>query len=207
MMRRSRKIFYRRWARWAMGLFVCSLIVWLVGFFMFAQKIPDRIQKPNKKSDAIVVLTGGTLRLETGLELLSQKQATKLFVSGVHRGVDVRQLLGIAQKSPHAIECCIALGYDANNTEGNARETAAWLNKERFESIRLVTASYHMPRSLVEFRSVMRNIEIMPHPVFPKSFKAKEWWLWPGSTGLIMEEYNKYLLAIFRRIFMGPVFG
>ena len=74
MMRRPRKIFFRRWARLAMGLFVCSLIVWLVGFFMFAQKIPDRIQKPNKKSDAIVVLTGGTLRLETGLELLSQNR-------------------------------------------------------------------------------------------------------------------------------------
>ena len=85
--------------------------------------------------------------------------------------------------------------------------TIPWLKKEKFESIRLVTASYHMPRSLVEFRSVMRNIEIMPHPVFPESFKAKEWWLWPGSTGLIMEEYNKYLLAIFRRTFIGPVFG
>ena len=206
-MSRPRKNFFRRSARWAMSLLACSVIGWFVGFLVFAQKIPDTVQKPNKKADVIVVLTGGTLRLETGLEPLAQKQAKKLFVSGVHRGVDVRQLLRIAQKSPHAVECCVALGYDADNTEGNARETATWLNKEKFKSIRLVTASYHMPRSLVEFRSVMRNIEIMSHPVFPKSFKAKEWWLWPGSAGLIMEEYNKYLLAILRKTLMGPVLG
>jgi len=206
-MPRRQKSFFRRFATWAMGLSAFLVIIWLVGFLVFAQKIPDTVQKPDKNADAIVVLTGGSLRLETGLELLAQKRAKKLFVSGVHRGVDVRQLLRISQRSPHAVECCIALGYDADNTEGNARETATWLNKEKFKSIRLVTASYHMPRSLVEFRSVMRNVEIIPHSVFPKSFKAKEWWLWPGSAGLIMEEYNKYLLAILRRTLMGPVSG
>ena len=202
---RSRGKFFRWSARWAIGFFLCSAILWLVGFLVFAQKIPDRVQKPNKKTDAIVGLTGGSLRLEAGLELLAQKYAKKLFVSGVHRGVDVRQLLRIARKSPLSVECCVALGYDADNTEGNARETAAWLTKEKFQTVRLVTASYHMPRSLAEFRSVMRDIEITPHPVFPKSFKAKNWWLWPGSTGLIMEEYNKYLLAVFRRALMGSV--
>ena len=63
---------------------MCSAIAWLFGFLVFAQKIPDRVQKPKKKTDAIVVLTGGSLRLEAGLELLAQKYAKKLFVSGSH---------------------------------------------------------------------------------------------------------------------------
>ncbi|MGY9105140.1 MAG: YdcF family protein, partial [Alphaproteobacteria bacterium] len=90
------------------------LISWITGFIVFAQLIPDTVMAPTIKTEAIVVLTGGTLRLETGIELLTKKQAKKLFVSGVHRGVDVRQLLRVSQRSPEAVECCISLGYDAD---------------------------------------------------------------------------------------------
>ena len=185
--------------RWAFrGLLVIGMI-WLCGFVIFAQSLPDTVAMPKIKTDAIVVLTGGSLRLETGLDLLTDNRASKLFVSGVHRGVDVQQLIQIGQMLPDAVTCCVALGYDADNTEGNAKETAAWLKKEQYRSIRLVTSSYHMLRSLAEFRAVMPEIKIIEHPVFPKSFKSKNWWFWPGSTGLIVEEYNKYLIAYVRR--------
>jgi uncharacterized SAM-binding protein YcdF (DUF218 family) len=203
--RQTRRTRFLRRIRWFFGVMLVLLISWITGFLVFAQLIPDTVMAPTIKTEAIVVLTGGTLRLETGIELLTKKQAKKLFVSGVHRGVDVRQLLRVSQRSPEAVECCISLGYDADDTQGNALETANWLNQQNYKSLRLVTASYHMPRSLLEFRAIMRGIKIIPHPVFPKSFKAKEWWLWPGSAGLILDEYNKYLFSIFRRPFLDLV--
>ncbi|HAA91086.1 MAG TPA: YdcF family protein [Rhodospirillaceae bacterium] len=200
--RRKRKSLRR--VKWIFIAAVVLGIGWVCGLLIFAQTLPDRVASPDAKTDAIVVLTGGSLRLESGLELLAEKRAQKLFVSGVHRGVDVRQLLHMSRHAPEAMECCIALGYDADNTQGNALETAVWLKNEKYNSIRLVTSSYHMPRSLVEFHAAMPGVKIVAHPVFPKSFKAKEWWFWPGSTGLIVEEYNKFLIAYLRRMIFSP---
>ena len=42
------------------------------------------------------------------------------------------------------------LGREADNTHGNARETAGWMRGEGYRSLRLVTSWYHMRRSLLE---------------------------------------------------------
>jgi uncharacterized SAM-binding protein YcdF (DUF218 family) len=168
---------------------------WLAGLFVFAENIPRQAQQSRERTDAIVVLTGGTLRLEQGLALLSEELGKKLFVSGVHRGVEVQQLIDRSRRSPEVIDCCIVLGYAADHTAGNAKETAEWMSKQGFTSLRLVTASYHMPRSLVEFHYAMPHAQIIPHPVFPENVKVDEWWRWPGTAILIVGEYNKYLVA------------
>ena len=113
-------------------------------------------------------------------------------------GFVVTQLLQSGQQAPDKFQCCVALGYEADDTEGNATETAAWMKTQKFKSLRLVTANYHMPRSLIEFRHAMPDIEIVPHPVFPETFKQDDWWLWPGSAALLAREYSKYLIALVR---------
>ena len=181
------------------GLVVIAVVVaWALGFLAFVSAIPESVDDPSGETDAIVVLTGGSGRLEEGITLLSEKRAKKLFVSGVYQGVDVQQLLDISRRAPEELTCCIALGYAANSTLGNATETAEWLTDERFKSIRLVTANYHMPRSLAEFRHVMPNVQIVPHAVFPPQFKREEWWQYPGTAQLILIEYLKYLAATVR---------
>jgi uncharacterized SAM-binding protein YcdF (DUF218 family) len=173
-------------------------VLWLGGLLWFAHSIPDEVSDPGRETDAIVVLTGGSLRVESGLQLLASGMAKKLFVSGVGAGVDVGELLRVAGQSPDRIACCIVLGHAADNTYGNAVETAAWMKREGFHSLRLVTASYHMPRSLLEFARAMPEIEIIVHPVFPESVKQERWWAWPGTASLIVGEYSKYLLAVAR---------
>ena len=77
-------------------------------------------------------------------------------------------------------------------------ETAAWIRSEGYTSLRLVTASYHMPRSLYEFRRLLPpEVAIVPHPVFPASFFLNDWWRWHGSARLAVSEYHKYLVARF----------
>ncbi len=188
----------RRRHRFVLAFLCIGLAAWVVGLFAFAAEIPKSLKKSTEETDAIVVLTGGTLRLEQGLALLAQGFAKKLFVSGVHRGVDVQQLLKLSRQSPQALDCCITLGYSADHTTGNASETADWMREQGYRSMRLVTASYHMPRSLAEFRHAMPTETIVPHPVFPTNVKLDAWWRWPGTAALIAGEYNKYLVAVVR---------
>jgi uncharacterized SAM-binding protein YcdF (DUF218 family) len=173
-------------------------LIWLLGLAGFASLIPSDIDDKDSPTEAIVVLTGGSERLSTGLDLLESGLAKKLFVSGVYRGVDVHALVKLSKHAPQALECCVALGYAADNTIGNAQETAAWMRTEGFKSMRLVTGNYHMPRALLEMTSALPEATVIPHPVFPEHVKTEAWWYKPRTFALIASEYTKYLVAKLR---------
>jgi uncharacterized SAM-binding protein YcdF (DUF218 family) len=184
-------------------LFATCLVVvivglWLIGLWRFAAAIPTEVKDPTRETDAIVVLTGGSLRVESGLALLAAGKARKLFVSGVYRGVEVTELLRASRQSPDSVACCIVLGHTADNTIGNARETAEWMDAEGFHSLRLVTGAYHMARSQLEFARAMPDVEIVPNPVFPELLRTHQWWSSRATALLIVSEYNKYLFARIR---------
>jgi uncharacterized SAM-binding protein YcdF (DUF218 family) len=184
--------------RYVLGSAALLAALWLIGLWRFAAALPDEITAPERQTDAIVVLTGGSLRVEGGLRLLAEGKAKKLFISGVYRGVEVAELLRLSRQSPDSVACCVVLGHTADNTVGNARETAQWMASEGYHSLRLVTASYHMPRSLLEFGRAMPDAEIVPNPVFPEFLRQAPWWRSRRSALLIAEEYSKYLVALVR---------
>ncbi len=187
-----------RWLARAGALFAALALLWLFGLWRFAASLPTEVSDPDRATDAIVVLTGGSLRVESGLQLLAAGKAKKLFISGVYRGVDVTELLRVSRQSPDAVACCVALGHNAADTAGNARETAEWMNAEQFHSLRLVTAAYHMPRSLLEFARAMPDIEIVPNPVFPEFLRDHPWWSSRARASVIAGEYDKFLGAQLR---------
>lgn len=189
----------------AILLVVALMGLWLLGLWRFAAAIPTEVQDSTRETDAIVVLTGGSLRVESGLALLAAGKARKLFVSGVYRGVDVAELLRVSRQSPDSVACCVMLGHAADNTFGNARETADWMSAEGFHSLRLVTAGYHMPRSVLEFTRAMPGVEIIPNPVFPEFLRGHPWWSARGTATLIVTEYDKYLFALIRPYLPGAV--
>jgi uncharacterized SAM-binding protein YcdF (DUF218 family) len=195
-MSRGRK---RRWVRVAAlitaGFVVGAGVPWGAGLVRFAHAIPEEVTDRVSRTDAIVVLTGGSERLATGLQLLAENKAERVFISGVHPTVDVVHLAKLAGRPDSDLQSRIEAGHGALDTEGNAAETAAWMRGHGYRSLRLVTGSYHMPRSLLEFRTALPEAEIVPHPVFPPHVKQRTWWLQPGTAALIIGEYNKYLLA------------
>lgn len=177
---------------------------WLAGLAAFASRLDRAPAAPEgRRTQAIVVLTGGSERLGVGFALLRDGRAKKLFISGVYRGVEVRELLDRARQGED-LECCVVLGYEADDTEGNAVETARWVRVEGYRSLRLVTANYHMPRSLVEFRRALPDVEVVPHPVVPPRVRLERWWNWPGTAELVVGEYNKFLLAYLRATLTRP---
>jgi uncharacterized SAM-binding protein YcdF (DUF218 family) len=174
---------------------ITLILIWGAGFLWFANVVPKTLEPDNQSTDAIVVLTGGSQRIATGLDLLENGQAKQMFISGVD---PISGYGSLAQKNknwPSDAKDKIVLGYDAKDTYGNGLETAEWMHKQKYQSLRLVTSAYHMQRSLLIFHNIMPNIQIIPHPVFQKTIHAKKWWLWKGTTRLIFSEYNKFLLA------------
>ena len=192
----GRKRSAARWLLQSLGVAVLVLAAWFGGLLWYADRIPAGPAHGEEATDAIVVLTGGSGRLSEGLRLLAEGRGKRLFVSGVYRGIDVDALLQLARRKPDDVECCITVGYAADNTAGNARETAEWVRADGHRSLRLVTANYHLPRSLLEFRRALPDIRIVPHPVFPEAFRRDCWWCWRNSLLLVASEFHKYLAAL-----------
>lgn len=193
-------IFNWRFYRYVIAILGIAALLWLGGLFLFVASV-ENMQEPIidqslASTDAIIVLTGGSERLTTGLELLKAKKAKKLFISGVFPGLTLDHLLGSQSVPKELRSCCIILGHVAESTIGNADETATWMALENYHSLRLVTANYHMPRSLLLFHADMPELLIIPHPVAPDSVKLRSWWERRGTASLLVTEYNKYLIAI-----------
>lgn len=189
-----RRTFMRRFGR-LLSIVALLGAVWLIGLLVFIGALPRSVDDPERRTDGIVVLTGGSLRLGEGLALLRAGKAPRMFISGVPANIDLAQLMQSVNDEAGPLACCIELGHEAEDTPGNAREIAAWVRREKLHSIRLVTGAYHMPRSLLELRSVAPELDVVPHPVFPQNVRQEEWWRWPGTADLLIGEYHKFVLA------------
>ena len=156
-----------------------------------------------KNSDAIIVLTGGSRRLEVGITLLENDKADLLFVSGVNEKVtrsDILNLLdgGKLPKSTKFFDCCIMLGYTAEDTRGNARESLQWVRDNSLSSIILVTSNYHMQRAYLEFKSQNPNIKITQYPVSNGEFRLSSWLIHSKRFVLLFLEFHKLILTNLR---------
>lgn len=173
-------------------------LFWLWGLIWFITLIPTAPAQDNLNTDAIVALTGGSLRVEHAFELLAQGRAQKMFISGVENGVTLNALLKSKEYkafADHIAPGSVALGYKARSTIGNAEETAQWMVLEHIHSIRLVTGNYHLPRAILELHAVAPDVAIIPEPVFPKHFSHNAWWQWEDSIKLVLSEYHKYVAS------------
>ena len=189
----------REWLKAIVVFLVLVAVCWCIGLALFIRQIPATPATDEAKTDAIVVLTGGSLRLDRGFELLTQGRADKMFISGVEDNITLAALLRSKEyrefegKVP---EQNVTLGHYARSTVGNADETAAWVTREKIRSIRLVTASYHMPRSIHELGSVMPGVTIIADPVFPSHFANNGWWQSAANIRLVILEYHKYVASM-----------
>jgi uncharacterized SAM-binding protein YcdF (DUF218 family) len=198
----------RGWGSRLAHLLLGVLTLWLIGLLAFIAVIPGQASKidGDSKTDAIIVLTGGGDRLAEGFRLLDRGLSRHLLVSGVAPGVTLPELLERLGEPPDSVPsaeelaCCVTLGYEAGNTVGNADESAEWLRSNGAKSVRLVTANYHMLRSLLEFRRKAPEIAVVPNPVFPGEVRDPHWFVKPRTLLLLINEYHKYLVALARAV-------
>ena len=91
-------------------------------------------------------------------------------------------------------------GFRAENTRGNAVETARWVEFHNYKSLIVVTADYHIPRAILELKSTMPGVELHPYPVVTDTVNARRWWAKPEDSRRMIVEYSKYLTILSREI-------
>jgi len=186
--------------------FLLSAVFWgalLYGFgfalFMVSLPRPSTAQT-TAKADAIVALTGEGDRLTPAVQLLEQGGGKRLLITGVNKSTSKRDLKALLHGGA-SFDCCADLGFAALDTRGNAEETAGWVRSHNYRSLVVVTAAYHMPRSLVEFGAQMPDVKLVPYPVAADEADASSW----QNIKRLHGEYAKYLASVIRTSFDGFV--
>ena len=192
----------------SLALFLILVMFWAVGLLAFTARIERSTPAADPATaDAIVALTGNaTVRITTAVKLLEQGKGERLLVSGVNRAASPADILGVSKATRPIFACCVQLGFEAADTKGNARETAAWVKHEGYKSLIVVTADYHMPRAMLELKGTMPGVELTPYPVRTEEIDARSWWKTSLQARRMVIEYMKYLAVFAREAFLslGP---
>jgi uncharacterized SAM-binding protein YcdF (DUF218 family) len=176
------------------------VLIWFLGLLAFAGIIQhERAPDPLPQADGVVALTGASnARITEAMTLLAQGKARQVLVSGVNPTV-TREQLRQAMRAPKALyACCVQLGYQAEDTIGNAREIADWARRMDFRSLIVVTSDYHMPRSIMEIHAALPEVKLIPYPVATPSLDAPRWWRSAGGARRMTLEYCKFLVVAVR---------
>ena len=190
---RARRI-VRRLGRGVAKLTLLGTAAFAGGFAAFVMTLPA-LPEAAPMAEGIVVLTGGDDRIDAALRLLEDKHAGRLLISGLHAATGRAALKAQHPSGADAFACCVDLGWAAQDTPGNATEIARWTRAHGYRSLIVVTASYHMPRALLELDAQLGDVTLIPYPVTPDALARPDAWRDPETVKLFAGEYMKYVAA------------
>jgi len=160
------------------------VLLYAIGFVLFALTLGKPAAASIARTDAAVVLTGASGRIEHSLDVLRAGKAGRLLVAGADPAVTKRDLAANIPRSGKLLKCCVDLGSESVDTRSNAEEAGRWLAKHHFTSLRLITSDWHMRRARYEFERVLgRRYKLVPDAVRTEP-----------SFLTLFGEYNKYVL-------------
>jgi uncharacterized SAM-binding protein YcdF (DUF218 family) len=160
------------------------VLVYAVGFVVFAFTLGRPAPANTGSTDAAVVLTGGSGRIEHAVEVVRDGKAKRLLVAGADPSVTKADLTRRIPGSGKLIKCCVDLGSESVDTRTNAEEAQRWLAQHRFQSVRLITSDWHMRRARYEFEKVLGS----RYRLVTDGVRTEPSFL------TLFGEYNKYLL-------------
>jgi uncharacterized SAM-binding protein YcdF (DUF218 family) len=161
------------------------VLIYALGFIFFAFTLGKPAAATAAPTDAAVVLTGGSGRIEHGIDVLRKGKAKRLLVAGADPSVtkaDIAHRVG--KGSGTLIDCCLDLGSESVDTRSNAEEAQRWLDRNNFHSLRLITSDWHMRRARYEFEKQLGSKYRLITDAVPTE----------PSFLTLFGEYNKYLL-------------
>jgi len=159
------------------------LILYALGFLLFGVTLGAAAPADAARTDAIVVITGGSGRIEHAVAMLGQGKGKRLLIAGADPAVTKDDLVRL-HGHRRLVQCCLDLGSESVDTRSNAEEARRWLAKKNYRSARLITSDWHMRRAAYEFgRQLDGTVKILPDAV-----KSE-----PNFMTLF-GEYNKYIL-------------
>jgi uncharacterized SAM-binding protein YcdF (DUF218 family) len=160
------------------------LLAYAIGFVVFAFTLGGPAPATAQPTDAAVVLTGASGRIEHALDAIGEGKAKRLLIAGADPSVtkaDLRHRIPAAGK---LIACCVDLGSESVDTRTNAEEAGRWLAQHHFRSVLLITSDWHMRRARYEFDKVLGS----KYRLVTDGVRTEPSFL------TLFGEYNKYVL-------------
>ena len=189
---------FGRLARVAAWIALLVAVAFPLGFFWFVGQVPTQEVALARNADGIVVLTGGSSRVNDAFELLASRRGKRLLITGVYPATNSFEISRVLPEYQKLFACCVDLDRSAVNTLGNAIGTRRWVQSQGFQSVIVVTSAYHMPRALAELSHQLPGVELVPYPVVSERLKSEPWWSHLPTAKLLFSEYVKYIVAAIR---------
>ena len=161
-----------------------GLLRYALGFLLFAFTLGKPAGARSPATDAAVVLTGGSGRIERAVEVIRDGKAKRLLIAGADPSVTKKDLTRRIPGSGKLIGCCVDLGSESVDTRTNAEEAQRWLAQRHFHSVRLITSDWHKRRARYEFEKALGA----KYRIVTDGVRSEPSFL------TLFGEYNKYLL-------------
>jgi len=171
----------------------------LVGRFLI---VADPINRP---VDAVVVLSGGDLRIPYAAELFESQEAGWFVITETGKSIPtVRESIS-AQDANLAIErgvpddAIYVTALAETSTMGEAEVVRQFAEKERVASIIVVTDPFHTRRTRMLFRRAFKgmDVDLMVRPVAGHPYQSCTWWMDPDLRLITVLEYGKLAGSLF----------
>lgn len=162
--------------------FSLLLLLYMLGFLVFSVTLGT--PAGDQRTDAAVVITGGSGRIEHGVEALSDGAAKRLLIAGADPSVTKPDIIDRLGGKAKLVNCCVDLGSESVDTRSNAEEARRWLERRGYTSLRLITSDWHMRRAHYEFSRVLGD----KYELVPDAVRTQPRFM------TLFGEYNKYLL-------------
>jgi len=132
-------------------LLISAIVVFSIATYRLF--VDPRID-PVRRSDAVVVIAGGPLRLKKGIELVQHGIAPLLIVSNPHGGWAYKE------EAPHLCDShgarhpfkVICFDPKPESTQGEARAVKRIAASRHLRSVIVVTSYFHVTRARIEMR-------------------------------------------------------
>tara|TARA_X000000950_G_scaffold287208_1_gene398616 strand:+ start:2453 stop:3043 length:591 start_codon:yes stop_codon:yes gene_type:complete len=194
-LRKDFLINFKKFIVFLISIIIITFVWWLILIFnTFPKKFYVNADSFESSKSVIVVLTGGKGRIDKGLELFESNYGKYLFISGVFKESEIKINIFVENKLIEK-DCCVIVDNKSKNTFENAFEVKRWLNeKNDIKNLILVSSYYHLPRSYIVFKKLIKDKDILLSPVNYKINFNKNIIF---HVRLIILEYFKIIYTLF----------
>jgi uncharacterized SAM-binding protein YcdF (DUF218 family) len=159
-----------------------------LGYFVIPQGMWNFliVDEQPRPADAIIILSGGTDRVEHGVSLFQAGYADKIILSGsVARNMS-KQVKALGVTADH-----ILLEERSHTTNQNAIYSLQIMQSQGYKSAIVVTSPYHTRRSELIFRHQFKGLDVTISAAPYDPSLARNWWKDRKLAGAVIREYLK----------------
>jgi uncharacterized SAM-binding protein YcdF (DUF218 family) len=164
------------------------VVIAALGYFVIPQGMWNFliVDEQPKPADAIIILSGGTDRVQHGVNLFKAGYADKIILTGsVARNMN-KQVKALGVTADHVL-----LEERSHTTNQNAIYSLQIMQSQGYKSAIVVTSPYHTRRSGLIFRHQFKGLDVTVSAAPYDPSLTRYWWKDRKLAAAVTQEYLK----------------